>query len=290
MAPEFVLRMYDTAGAPMLLFYVRGLYSRVVGIPILVIGLAVGSMLFPVSPGHTEPASRSNQILQAFERRVSALRDAGRTAAAKRVALQAVGVARQRFGPQHWQVSRAINNLGAVFVVERRFVKAARLFKQALTINLRLFGPNHRVTSVVMNNLARAYLGLDHKTEALGLLQEVLRIQRASLGHRHPLVAMTLHNLATVQQSLGKFALAKQHFRASIEMARAVNGAKHISHALTLRRLAALHTERGELSEAIVTLNQAIAALDPRRQQQKSLIDLSRREIKKLKGLQQASI
>lgn len=245
--------------------------------------LAPGLIVVSASPAVSETTSTAQHLLSAYERRIIGLRDSGRTGAAEHLARKAVEVARKNFPSPHWQLSRAINNLGSVYAADKRFRRAADAFKKALAINVRVFGPVHLGTAVTMNNLARAYLGLDYRSEALRLLHEVLRVQKLVVGRRHPLVAITLNNLGTVQKKLRNYDLAKRYYRASIEIDRAVKGAKHVSQATTLRRLAALHIELGEVSKAVKVLNEAISALDPDVADQQALIELSKREIVKLK-------
>ncbi|MEM9027695.1 MAG: tetratricopeptide repeat protein [Pseudomonadota bacterium] len=168
---------------------------------------AIAAFLGVVGP--TVAQAPADKQFDAYERKMAQLKAAGRPDMAIRVGVEAMQQAKVRFGADHWQFSRAANNVGIMLLSQQRRQAAAKLFKMVLKIDRKIFSTKHPKLAVTMNNLALTYSGMGRQTEAASLLKSAARIQREVYGEDDPRFALTLKNLATLRQKQGKLEMAK---------------------------------------------------------------------------------
>ena len=149
----------------------------------------------------------SNPVLSALSDKAVRLHDAGKYSEAVRIAEMTVRLAEQHYGPDHLDVSLALNLLATLCRGQGRHAKS--LIKRCIAIVEKKFGPHHPVVGVALIGLAARYRSQGRDAEAEPLLKRCITIVEKELGPDHPFVGSALDHLATLYQSQGRHAEAE---------------------------------------------------------------------------------
>ena len=142
-----------------------------------------GSWLLDRAGAYLRARARLNDALPLFER--------------------ALAIDEATCGPDHPDVSAALNNLAGALRDLGHPEQAQPLLERALAIDEAIYGPDHPDVATTLNNLALALRALGHPDQAQPLLERALAITEATYGPDHPTVAIRLNNLAEVLRALG---------------------------------------------------------------------------------------
>jgi CHAT domain-containing protein/Tfp pilus assembly protein PilF len=146
-----------------------------------------------------------------------------------------------------------LNNIGFVFNSLGQKETALDYFGQALPI-LRAVG-DHRVEAITLNNIGYVYESLGKQTEALKVFNETLPILRL-VGDRR-VEAVTLNNIGLVYNSLGEKQKALEYFNQSLPIRRAVGDRQ--GEAITLSDIGYSYASSNEYLKAMDYYNQALS-------------------------------
>ena len=128
----------------------------------------------------------------------TALYEHGDLEKAEAVIQQALAFAEKTYGAEDPHVATSLNNLGTLYIRQKRFQEAMPLIQGALAIREKHFGYDHPSVAIPLGNLATFYRagGLTSVAEPLARKALVMIIKDA--GSQHPMTAQCLNNLATI--------------------------------------------------------------------------------------------
>ena len=116
----------------------------------------------------------------------------------------------EALGPDHPDVARDLNALGALYHLAGRFDDAAQAYGQALTVFEDSYGPSHFEVAMTCANLAVLQSDQGNYALAESLGRQSLEILTAILGPRDAEVGLTLLNLAAAAAGQGRKAEAAE--------------------------------------------------------------------------------
>lgn len=200
---------------------------------------------------------------------VGSLASQGRDAEAIELTKQQIEIINQFDNPQARQLrSRAIGNLGALYVRTGRNAEAVPILEETLEAKRRTFGDLHPTTLSTVNNLSMVLRHLGEGERAFLLAQEAYDGRVQVLGEGDPRTLTTLNMLAAAHENLGRIgeaiALAEVGYRDALERL----GPDHPATLNLGSSLARFRLTTGELesAEALARqLTQGITAGDPGR-------------------------
>ena len=162
----------------------------------------------------------------------------------------ALEIRESRLGPDHSDVSQAINGLATIHYYKGEYSKAEPLYQRALANQEKSFGPEHPGVATSLNNLAILYRKMGDYAKAEPLLQRALAIREKSLGPEHPDVATSLNSLANLYGDLGEYAKAEPLYQRALAIKEKSLGPEHLDVAAFLNNLALLYTDLGDYAKA----------------------------------------
>ncbi len=176
------------------------------------------------------------------------------------VAKEALKVAEQTFGHDHYKVATSLNNLAALYQAlgQGQSAKAEPLFKRALEINEKALGPTHPDVATNLNDLGVLRLDLGQSSEAESLLKRALEIREKAFGRDHTSVAESLNNLALAYSSQGQYTKAEPLFRRAIEIYEKSRGPDHPDTSISVNNLANILFKQGRYIEAENLFNRSL--------------------------------
>src|SRR5262245_17789467 len=192
-------------------------------------------------------------------KKVSDLRIAGKYDEALPYIERALAIRERILGPDHLDVSQAINSLAALYYYKGEYSKAEPLYQRALAIKEKSLGPEHPDVAHSLNNLAVLYENLGDYAKAEPLMLRALTIREKSLGPDHPDVAHSLNNLANHYGALGDYAKAKQLYQSALTIKEKSLGPEHLDVADSLNNLATLYDSLGDYAKAEQIHQRALA-------------------------------
>src|SRR5437016_140612 len=104
--------------------------------------------------------------LEAFNRQVEQLYQAGNYAEAVPVAERYVALAKAQYGDDHTEFATAISWLGFIYRAQGRYAEAEPLHKHALAIQEKALGPDHADVAASLNYLATVHQDQGRYAEA----------------------------------------------------------------------------------------------------------------------------
>jgi hypothetical protein len=118
-----------------------------------------------------------------------------------------------------------LNNLGHLFLLERKFDDASAVLNRAVDLATHVYGRENPETARILINLASTYEPKSDFDKASALLQEAIATLRKTLGPWHNLIATAVNNLAWLRHSESNPTEAVKLFReaADIEVHRFMN-------------------------------------------------------------------
>jgi len=97
-----------------------------------------------------------------------------------------------------------LNNIGAVHLLEGRYVESLEYQRRSLILKESVLGSDDPDSAGTINNIALGLNGLGRSKEALEQSDLSLRIRRQTLGNAHPQTATTLSNRGEILLALGE--------------------------------------------------------------------------------------
>jgi CHAT domain-containing protein/Tfp pilus assembly protein PilF len=171
----------------------------------------------------------------------------------------ALEIRERRLGPDHSDVSQAINGLAAIHYYKGEYSKAAPLYQRALAIREKSLGPEHPDVAASLNSLASIYDDLGAYAKAEPLHQRALAVREKSLGPEHPDVAASLNNLAVLYRNMGAYAKAEPLYQRALAVREKSLGPEHPDVAASLNNLASLYRNMGDYAKAEPLYQRALA-------------------------------
>jgi CHAT domain-containing protein/Tfp pilus assembly protein PilF len=187
------------------------------------------------------------------------LRNAGKYDEALPYFEGALEIRERILGPDHSDVSQAINGLALLHYYKGAYSKAEPLYQRALAVWEKSLGPEHPDVAISLNNLAFLYSVLGDYAKAEPLQQRALAIWEKSLGPEHPDVATSLNNLAFLYRDLGNYAKAEPLLQRALAIQEKSLGPEHPDVAGSLHNLALLYIDLGDYAKAEPLLQRALA-------------------------------
>jgi tetratricopeptide (TPR) repeat protein len=112
--------------------------------------------------------------------------------------------------PKAWSENvAAMNNLGVVRLLQKRFTEAERLLRAALALMEQHLGPDHPMLIRTVNNLATVENRTGRREAAGESLRRAMSITEKSLGTEHPVYGALLANYATYLRQGGEKSRAR---------------------------------------------------------------------------------
>src|SRR4030095_10855650 len=193
---------------------------------------------------------RALQQARKLYKKANDLRIAGKYDEAAPCFEGALEIRERILGPDHPDVSQAINGLATIHYFKGEYSKAEPLYQRALAIREKSLGPEHPDVAQSINILAALYAALGEFAKAEPLNQRALAIQEKSLGPEHPDVAVSLNSLANLYSALGDYVKAVPlHLRALAIREKSL-GPEHPDLAVSLNNLANLYSDLGAYAKA----------------------------------------
>jgi tetratricopeptide (TPR) repeat protein len=181
---------------------------------------------------------------------------------------QALEVAEQRFGEDHWTLAAILNNLAELYRLQGYFSQAEPLYIQALEIAQGQPGiEDEDLLTTILNNLAVFYCYKGRYDEAEPLYMRVLETFEQQLGSEHLDVANSLNNLAGLYYSCGRYSEAEPLYWRSLAIREQQLGTEHPDIASSFSNLTLIYKVQGRYSEAEPLL---VRSLEIRKRRERS--------------------
>lgn len=189
-------------------------------------------------------------------------------AQAETVFREAVALARERIPGPHPRTAAFLSNLGTALLNQGKLDGADSLLQAALAMRRALFGERHPEIGFTLLNLAAVWDARKDPAASLTIKRQALDVLLATLGPEHPTMAIAHNNVGVSLHLLGRHreSLAEYERAAAIRVARLGSG-----HPLTANAQAKAGQcllELGRFRDAEDRFQQALQALEPRREQE----------------------
>jgi len=203
----------------------------------------------------------------AFELRLAAGRPPARTAAERRAAERAEGLARihwleGRYGEESLEVADGLNRLGHSSDRAGDFSAAKGFLERALAIREKALGPEVPAVAESLNNLALLYQNQGRFAEAEPLFERTLSIREKAFVPEHPAVAESLNNLAGLYLAQGRYGESEPLNVRALSIREKAFGPEHPAVAESLNNLALLYKRQGRNVEAEPLFERAQAIVE----------------------------
>ncbi|MCO6436716.1 MAG: tetratricopeptide repeat protein [Phycisphaerae bacterium] len=156
----------------------------------------------------------------------------------------------QRYGRDHPETAKSINDLGAVLVMQGRFDEARPLLEEALELRRKWYGEDHPDTAVAHNNLAALLHELGDYEIARSHYERALAINQESFGTMHQETAANRLNLAVLLEEIDELASAEPLFRSACEAFTSIYSSDHWISANCESRWGACLAKMGQFERA----------------------------------------
>jgi len=152
--------------------------------------------------------------------------------------------------------SDMLNNIGVAYRLSGEMRKALEKYDESLPLS-RTIG-NRIGEAITLNNIGRVYYALGETQQALEKYNEALPLSRAVSNRSGE--ADTLHNIGAVYAVLGETQKALEKFNEALTLRRDVGDRN--GEADTLLGIARVEQERGNLTQARQTIEQAVGMIE----------------------------
>ena len=173
-----------------------------------------------------------------------------RYAPAETLMKRAIAVQERRFGPDHPDVVRSLNNLGALYASMEHYADALPFHERVRKTYERTLDPLHPYLAIAYSNLAEDYWKLGRFAEAESLFHRALAMKEQRLTPGNPSIAYTLQSLAGLLRDEGKLAEAEVTYRRALDIRVHALGPANDDVIETSNALAAMLRTRGRTREA----------------------------------------
>jgi CHAT domain-containing protein len=165
----------------------------------------------------------------------------------------------QKFGSEHPNTTKSLNDLGLLYSKQGRYAEAEPLFKRSLAIREKALGAEHPDVATSLNNIALNYNAQGRYGEAEPLLKRSLAIREKALGPDHPDVALSLNNIALNYNAQARFGEAEPLLKRSLAILEKALGPEHPNVALSLNSIAKNYNNQGRYAEAEPLFKRSLA-------------------------------
>ncbi len=186
------------------------------------------------------------------------LRQRARYIEAEPFYLQALSIRQKFLGPEHLEVTYALNNLAGLYRQQGKYAEAEVLYQQVLHIREKVLGPEHPEVAYSLNHLVGLYREQSKYTEAERLCLRALRIREKALEPEDPEVAYSLNILAALYREQSKYTEAEPLCLQALHIYEKTRGPEHPDVAHPLINLARLYCEQGKYAEAEALYRRAL--------------------------------
>ncbi len=169
---------------------------------------------------------------------------------AEELCKRALVIREKVFHPDHPDVAIALDNLGRVYIDQRKYNEAEPLYKRSLVIFEKVFGPDHPDVATALQELGMLYYNQGRYNEAEPLFKRLLEISENVLGSDHLNVAIFLNNLAGSYYNQGKYADAEPLYKRSLAIFEKVFPPEHPDVVGSLDNLAGFYYRQGKYADA----------------------------------------
>jgi CHAT domain-containing protein/Tfp pilus assembly protein PilF len=187
---------------------------------------------------------------------------AGKYDEALPLAERVLGIRERILGPEHFDVTRALNNLALLYLNKADYAKAELFCQRALAIGERTLGSGNPYVATYLNSLATIYLFAGDYAKAEPLFQRAIDIKEKSLGPEHPDVSNSLNNLAALYLQRSDYAKAEPLFGRTLAIMEKVLGPEHFDVAKPLINIADICYRRGDYARAEPLYGRALTILE----------------------------
>ncbi len=178
---------------------------------------------------------------------------------ARRLAEEALGLARKRYAPGSTEVATATAVVGKVLAAQGKYDEALPLLERAVTtLSLGSEGPE---LSEALGDLANTHYYLGHVEESEAINVRGLALDRRVFGRGHPNVGVDLYNLGNIALDRAKYAEGERLFREALAINDAWYGAEHPKTAATLLMLGRSAAYVGHAADAERLYGRALEAM-----------------------------
>jgi tetratricopeptide (TPR) repeat protein len=209
--------------------------------------------------------SQAVDDIKTLNQEIERLYGAGKYAEAVPVALRALAEAEQRFGSDHPEVVRSLDDLAELYRVQGLYAPAEPLYKRSLAIRDKTLGPDHPDVATNINRLAGLYYAMGRYGESEPLYKRALVIREAALGPDHVEVADTLNNLAVVYRAQSRYAEAEPLLERALSISERARGFDDPRVGTFLNSLAAVYESQRRYADAEVLYKRAVTVLEKSR-------------------------
>ena len=130
-------------------------------------------------------------------------------------------------GQTHPDTLMSLNDLGTLYLHQRRYSDAEDLLKRGLRASREGLGDVHPLSLMLLDNLATVYHQQGRYGDANQLREMAFALYRKVLGETHPDTLISLSNLAGLYASQGHYGEAQPLYEQAIQLSRDVLGPAH---------------------------------------------------------------
>ncbi len=174
-------------------------------------------------------------------------------------ALEKLKHAEEEFGPEHWRVAVALNNLASAYKDQKRYDEAEPLFKRSLAILEKIEGPEHTIVAAGIDHLANLYKSQGRYDETEPLYKRSIAILEKTRGPDHPDVARTLNSLALIYYRFDRYAEAAPLLERALAIQEKSFPPDHHNVVRGIENLAGLYKAQGRYAEAETLFERSLA-------------------------------
>lgn len=170
---------------------------------------------------------------------------------AEKFHLRATEISASIFGLKSAIHSRNLNDLGLVYLNQRRYEEAEKNLEEALEIAVNTVGRESTTYAKRLNNMAGVYRAQGKHVEAVKKLEEALEISEKTNGPHHSDHAKRLTNLGCIYQEQGDFARAETLFLQAKDIREKILGKLHPDTATSYWWIGVVNQAQEKYSEAL---------------------------------------
>jgi class 3 adenylate cyclase/tetratricopeptide (TPR) repeat protein len=174
----------------------------------------------------------------------------GEYGAAEQYCARALAILENALGPDHSEVSRALNNLAVLYMELGRYAEAEPLLGRALSMRQIELGPDDPIVARTLHNLAIVYMELARYTEAESLHMRALAICEKAFESNDPEALWGQAGLGVLYRTVGRYADAEPILARVLAIREEALGPDHPDVAMSLMHVAEVYTASGRGEEA----------------------------------------
>lgn len=186
---------------------------------------------------------------------------AGKLEAAEDARREALAMRRELFSDDHPELGDSLSGLGTVLLARGKPDEAETCLREALTIYGKTVGADHPKSTYTQQVLADLMIDQGRADDAIALMENVLARIKLKAG-REQYVASALISLGRALELAGRDEEAEAHLRESLQLVPDERGRGVRVAFASAVALGQLQHRRGKLSEAELTLRQAVDLQD----------------------------